>query len=93
MELAADEEAVLPGGDLALAADADAAGVADDVADHVLGRVAGRSLLQVLHVHLAPADRPLGYVVRPDVGRHRGGGFAVAEEGRERNEENCIPRR
>ena len=45
MELAADEEAVLPGGDLALAADADAAGVADDVADHVLGRVAGRRLL------------------------------------------------
>ena len=93
MELAADEEAVLSRGDLALAADADAAGVADDVADHVLGRVAGRRLLQVLHVHLAPADRPLGYVVRPDVGRHRGGGFAVAEEGRERNEENCIPRR
>ena len=45
--------------------------------------MAGRRLLQVLHVHLAPADRPLGDVVRPDVGRHGGGGFAVAEEGGE----------
>ena len=73
----------LLGSNLALAADADAAGVADDLADHVLRRVAGRRLLQVLHVSLAPTDRPLGDVVRPDVRRHGGRGFAVAVEERE----------
>ena len=58
----------------------------DDVADHVLGGVSGRRLLEVLHVHLAAADRPLGDVVRPDVRRHRGRGLAVAEAGKQ----NCI---
>ena len=75
VEGAADKEAVLPGGDLALTPDADAAGVADDLADHVLGRVA--HLVEVVHVRLPPADRPLGDVVRPDVGGHRGGSLAV----------------
>ena len=55
-----------------------------DVADHVLGGVSGRRLLEVLHVHLAAADRPLGDVVRPDVRRHGGRGLAVTE-GRKQN--------
>ena len=54
----------------------------DDVADHVLGGVSGRRLLEVLHVHLAAADRPLGDVVRPDVRRHGGRGLAVTEGGK-----------
>lgn len=74
MEGSPDEHAVLLGGDLALAADADAAGVADDLADHVLGRLA----FDALHVRLPAADRPLGDVVGPDVGSHRGRGFTVS---------------
>ena len=75
-----NEEAVLFGGDLALAADPDAAGVADDLADHVLGCVA--CVFGVLHVCLPPADRPLGNVVRPDVGSH--GRRRLAVTGKER---------
>ena len=55
----------------------------DDVADHVLGGVSGRRLLEVLHVHLAAADRPLGDVVRPDVRRHGSRGLAVAGAGKQ----------
>ena len=73
MEGSPDEHAVLLGGDLALAADADAARMADDLADHVLGRLA----FDALHVGLPAADRPLGDVIGPDVGSHRGRGFAV----------------
>ena len=60
MERSADEHAVLLRRDLALAADADAARVPDDLADHVLGRLT----LDRLHVRLAPADRPLRDVVQ-----------------------------
>jgi hypothetical protein len=62
-----------------LSADSDAARVSDDLADHVLGRLA----LDALHVGLAPADRPLGDVVGPDVGRHRRRGLAVPANGSE----------
>ena len=41
MEGPPHEGAILPGGDLALPAYPDAAGVADDLADHVLGGVGG----------------------------------------------------
>ena len=76
MKSSSDEHAILFGGDLALPADADAAGMPDDLADHVLGRLT----LDALDVSLPPADRPLRDVVRPDVGRHGGRGFAVTEK-------------
>lgn len=73
-----DEVAVLLGGDLALAVDADAAGVADHFADHVFGALvpAAAALLNgELGVGLA-ADRPLGDVVGPLVRVHAGRGVA-----------------
>jgi hypothetical protein len=76
MKRSPDKHAILFGGDLALPADADAAGVADDFADHVLGRLT----LDALDVRLPSADRPLRDVVRPDVGGHGGRGFAVTEK-------------
>jgi hypothetical protein len=49
----------------------------DDLADHVLGlRWRG---IRVLFPF--PADWPLGDVVRPDVGRDAGWGFAKAAQG------------
>lgn len=75
MERSSDKETVLLGGDLALSPDPDAARMADDLADHVLGRVPRR--LQVLHVRLPPADRPFRDVVRPDVGGHRSRSLTV----------------
>ena len=62
----------LLGSNLALAADADAAGLADDLADHVLG-LGGRRVRVLLPL---PADGPLGDVVRPHVRRHAGRGLA-----------------
>ena len=74
MEGSSDEHAILLGGDLALPADADAARMAYDLTDHVLGRLA----FDALHVRLASTDRPLGDVIRPDVGSHGGRGFTVS---------------
>ncbi len=76
MKSSSHKHAILFGGDLALPADADAAGVADDLADHVFGRLT----LDALDVRLPPADRPLRDVVRPDVGGHGGRGFTVTEK-------------
>ena len=80
VEGAPDKLAVLGGGDLALAPDPDAAGVPDDLADHVLCRPMAAGLQVLLHVRLPPADRPLGDVVRPDVRGHRGRCLAVPAE-------------
>ena len=75
VERSADEHAVLLRRDLALSPDADAAGMANHLADHVL-----RGLpFDGLHVRLPAADRPLSDVVRPDVGGHRSRRLAVAE--------------
>ena len=60
---------------LTLAPDPDAAGMSNDLADHMLG-LAGRSVRVLLSL---PADGPLGDVVRPDVGRHTGRGLAETE--------------
>ena len=60
MEDTLDEVAELLGGDLALAANADAAGVTDHLADHVL-RLGGRGvrMLLLLSVTLASFDLDL----------------------------------
>ena len=63
------------GCNLALAPDADAAGLPDDLADHVLRLRGGR--VRVL-LPLA-ADGPLGDVVRPHVRSHARGGLAKTE--------------
>ena len=63
------------GCNLALAPDPDAAGLPDDLADHVLG-LGGRGVRVLLPL---PTDRPLGDVVRPHVRRHAGGGLAKTE--------------
>ena len=75
MEGAPDEHAVLLRRDLALPADADATGVADNLTDHVLGRLT----LDTLDVRFPAADRPLRDVVRPDVRGDRRRGFTVTE--------------
>ena len=71
MEDPLDKITELLGCNLALAADADAAGLADDLADHVLG-LGGRRVRVLLPL---PADGPLSDVVRPDVGSHTGRGL------------------
>ncbi len=75
MEGSSDEHAVLLGSDLALPANADAAGVANDLADHVLGRLT----LDALDIRLPAADRPLRDVIRPDVRRNGRRGFTVTK--------------
>ena len=76
MEGAAHEHAVLLGGDLTLAPDANATGVTYDLTDHVFGSLS----FDAFNVSLATADGPLGDVIRPDVGCHRGWSFTVTEK-------------
>ena len=64
------------GSNLALAPDADAARLPDDLADHVLRLRGGR--VRVL-LPLA-ADGPLGDVIRPHIRSHTGRGLAKTEK-------------
>lgn len=66
MEVTVDEVAVLLGGDAALAVHAGAAGMADDLAHHVLRRVVFESRAVGERIRFT-ADRPLGDVVGPFV--------------------------
>ena len=61
MEIAMHELTVLPSGDLAAALGADAAGAAFDLTVYV-------QQARVVALSLLCADRPLGNVIRPDVG-------------------------
>ena len=63
------------GCNLALAPDADTAGLAYDLAHHVLS-LRGRRVCVLLPF---PANWPLGDVIRPHVGSHAGRGLAKTE--------------
>ena len=63
------------GGDLALALDADAAGMANDLAHHVL-RLAGR---RVTVLFPFPADWPLGNIIRPNIRSNAGWSLTETE--------------
>ncbi len=75
MKGAPDEHTVLLRRNLALSANTDATGVANDLTDHVLGRLT----LDALDVRFPAADRPLRDVVRPDVRCYRRRGFTVTK--------------
>jgi hypothetical protein len=65
MKVTLDEITVFPSGNDALAVHAYAARVADDLASHVLGRVARAASRGGPVQHRLAADRPFCYVIGP----------------------------
>ena len=76
MKRSSDKHTVLRGGDFTLASNPDTARMTYDLTDHMFCRMAMAALLQGLDIHLAAADRPFCYIIRPDVRRYRGRGLA-----------------
>lgn len=70
MEVSPHEVAVLPGGDATGGLHPDAAGVADDLAGHVLGCLVSVAAREAVGL---TADGPLGDVVGPLEGGYRSG--------------------
>ena len=68
MKCSSEKVAVLLGGDFTLSSDSDAARMADDFANHVLGCRMPTGLQILLNVGFPPANGPLGNVVWPNVG-------------------------